>query len=74
MDLKQAHLDQLWKDDKNWKMGLVYFCKKDPRIVVKKRPYWIGWTMNMARYESYIILLTIIALAILIPLYLEYLY
>jgi uncharacterized membrane protein len=40
-----------WCKDENWggpKYGEVYFCKKDPRIIVPKRIRWMGWTVNLA--------------------------
>jgi hypothetical protein len=41
-------LEQLWRDPVNWKRGLIYSCKDDPRIVVPKKQKWRGWTINFA--------------------------
>jgi uncharacterized membrane protein len=31
-----------------WKAGVIYYDRKDPRIVVPNR-FRVGWTLNMAR-------------------------
>ncbi|WP_077357510.1 DUF1648 domain-containing protein [Virgibacillus halodenitrificans] len=57
-------------DDKYWKLGQIYFNKDDPALFLEKR-FGIGWTANMARPMSWVILLAIILLAIGIPLLLN---
>ncbi|HEY2572591.1 MAG TPA: DUF5808 domain-containing protein [Verrucomicrobiaceae bacterium] len=47
--MNQAQLDLLWCDPGNWRLGLFYFCRKDPRVVVPKRMRGLGWTLNLAR-------------------------
>ena len=42
-------LDQFHSDPANWKLGFIYFCRADPRIVVPKRIRGLGWTINLAR-------------------------
>lgn len=42
-------LDPLWADRSNWRFGVIYFCRHDPRVVVPKRYRKMGWTMNFAR-------------------------
>lgn len=34
-------------DPSNWKLGIVYCCAQDPRIIVRQRMP-IGWTWNFA--------------------------
>ena len=29
----------------NWKIGLLYYCPDDPRVVVRQR-FGVGWTWN----------------------------
>ncbi|MDR3402652.1 MAG: DUF5808 domain-containing protein [Chthoniobacter sp.] len=45
---KPTH-DQLHADPANWKCGIFYFCRQDPRIIVPKRIRGLGWTINFAR-------------------------
>ncbi|HEY3901886.1 MAG TPA: DUF5808 domain-containing protein [Chthoniobacter sp.] len=42
-------LDQFHSDPANWKLGFIYFCRADPRILVPKRIRGLGWTINLAR-------------------------
>jgi len=53
-------LNELWEDNANWKLGAIYVCKEDPRVVVRKR-IWrgggalsggVGWTFNFAHRAS----------------------
>lgn len=41
--------DQLHADPTNWKWGVFYFCRADPRVLVPKRIRGLGWTINFAR-------------------------
>jgi hypothetical protein len=45
-------LAQLCRDPANWKRGLIYSCKDDPRIVVPKKQKWRGWTINFAHRRA----------------------
>ncbi|WP_010651451.1 DUF1648 domain-containing protein [Oceanobacillus massiliensis] len=54
-------------DDKHWKLGQFYVNKDDPSLFLEKR-FGVGWTINFARPLAWIILLTIIGLAVGIPL------
>jgi hypothetical protein len=62
-------LEQLWSDPLNWKYGLIYYCKEDPRVWVPKRQKWSGWTLNFAHRRSIPALILCILFATL-PLYL----
>src|SRR5262249_44367969 len=59
-------LDKLWTDSNNWRGGIMYVCKDDPRLIVAKRPRWGGWTLNFA-YPSVWLLLFSVLLSILFP-------
>lgn len=64
--MKPTPYDSFWKDPKNWKWGLFYVCKEDPRIIVPKRPAWTGRTLNFAHRKSYrVLLLTVLAIGAL---------
>jgi uncharacterized membrane protein len=63
--MKSTPYDQYWNEPKNWKWRLVYVCREDPRIIVPKKPAWMGRTLNFAHPKSYLVLfLTILALTI----------
>lgn len=49
----------------NWKWGILYFNKKDYRIIVPKRNPGLGWTFNFAHPAGYIFLILILLLVIL---------
>lgn len=53
-----------YDDDTSWKLGVIYFNSKDPSIWVEKR-FGIGNTMNMARWQSWAFLITVLAIPIL---------
>ncbi len=46
--MTKEELENLWADKDNWRWSAVYYCKKDPRLVVHKRIKWTGWTVNFA--------------------------
>ncbi len=47
--MNQSVLEQFSRDPKNWRFHFIYFCPRDPRIVVPKRYRGFGWTLNFAR-------------------------
>src|SRR5262245_25377365 len=59
-------LEKLWSDADNWRGGIIYFCKDDPRIIVPKRPRWGGWTLNFAHGSAWLVLSNVI-FSILLP-------
>ena len=44
-----SHFDQCRINPDNWKLGFLYVCKDDPRIIVPNRNKGFGWTLNFAR-------------------------
>lgn len=44
---------------------LIYFDRKDPRIIVPKKNKMMGWTLNFGNPFSYVILSIIIVLIVL---------
>jgi len=48
------------EDPQYYKWGVFYFNKNDSRIVVPKRIKFMGWTLNFARLESYLLIVVII--------------
>ena len=57
----------LWHDDPaNWRLGILYYNKKDKRLFPPKRQLGFGWTVNLANPYSYLTLLGIILLILAI--------
>jgi hypothetical protein len=53
MNRKQA--EQLRLDNRHWKLGVIYSCKNDPRVIVRNR--WLfGWTWNFGNPYVFIVL------------------
>ena len=52
------------EDDRFWKLGCIYYNPDDPSLMVEKR-FGIGWTMNMARPITWMVLGGIILLLII---------
>src|SRR5580698_7785049 len=57
-----ADLARFHSDPANWKLGIFYFCRADPRILVPKRIMGLGWTMNFGRPMAIPFLLFALAL------------
>ncbi|MCJ7692772.1 MAG: DUF5808 domain-containing protein [Sedimentisphaerales bacterium] len=47
--MAENEIHKLWKNPKNWRFFLFYYCKADPRIIVPRRLRIFGWTLNLAR-------------------------
>ena len=45
MTAPQSRYETLRIDPANWRLGLVYVCADDPRVVVRQR-HGLGWTWN----------------------------
>ncbi len=52
-------------DPENYKWGIFYFNPKDERAVVPKRNRWLGFTLNFANMLAWLLILTLIALAVI---------
>lgn len=57
----QFENDRMINDPTNYKGGIIYFNRKDPRIIVPKRNPMMGWTLNFANIYAYLLLFGIIA-------------
>ena len=53
----QFELDKMRKDPTNYILGIFYFNKKDFRVILPKRNAMLGWTLNFARIETYLLLI-----------------
>lgn len=45
-------LEKWHKDPNNWKLGIFYYNRQDPRGMVPKRIEWAGWTINFANTKA----------------------
>jgi hypothetical protein len=57
-------IEALWKDPRNRKWGIFYYCKQDPRVIVPKHVKWAGWTVNAARPAALPVTLFLVALVV----------
>jgi hypothetical protein len=62
--MTEDELENCWKDPRNRKWGVFYYCKADPRVIVPKRLKWMGWTVNAARPSAIPVLLCLVALLV----------
>ena len=60
--MTREEIEACWKDPRNRKWGLIYYCKADPRLIVPKHPKWMGWTPNVAHRSAVPVTLLLIAL------------
>jgi uncharacterized membrane protein len=61
--LDQAILDSMTKNPSNWK-GVLYFNRKDTRLIVPKLYPSMGWTFNFASPYPYILIICIIVIIV----------
>jgi uncharacterized membrane protein len=52
-------------DDDKWLLGMIYFNRKDPNLIVEKR-FGVGWGLNFGHPVSWLILLGIIVLLVVV--------
>ena len=60
--MTREEIETCWKDPRNRKWGVFYYCKADPRVIVPKHPKWRGWTANFARPSAIPVVLLLLAL------------
>lgn len=68
VDFPMSKFEKMRTDSANWKLGIVYYCKDDPRIIVRNLLAF-GWTWNFAHRGVYFAILAAIT-AFLTPPYL----
>jgi uncharacterized membrane protein len=56
-------------DMDNYRWSVFYFNKDDRRIIVPKRMGLPGWTLNFARWETWLIVVSFVVLAIMASYY-----
>jgi hypothetical protein len=60
--MTREEFETCWKDPRNRKWGVFYYCRADPRVIVPKHPQWMGWTFNAARPSAIPVVLLLLAL------------
>jgi len=58
---QQNNYDLWHRDPENWRFGVFYVNRKDPRVIVPKRDPVMGRTLNFGNPVSYILILTLAA-------------
>ena len=66
--MTREEIEDCWRDRSNYKWGLIYYCKADPRAIVPRRLKWMGWTVNFARPSAIPITLLLVAI-LAVPLF-----
>ncbi|HKI89341.1 MAG TPA: hypothetical protein VKA38_09955 [Draconibacterium sp.] len=61
----EFELDKVRNAPDNYIWGIFYFNRRDYRIILPKRNKPLGWTLNFAKIETYLILLILIGGVIL---------
>lgn len=54
-------------DDRYWRLGLLYFNRDDPSLLVPHR-FWLGWTLNLAQPAAWAIIAATIGIPASAPL------
>lgn len=60
--MTREEIEACWRAPSNYKWGLIYYCKADPRAIVPRRLKWMGWTVNFACPSAIPITVLLIAL------------
>jgi uncharacterized membrane protein len=63
--LDQEILDSMAKNPSNWR-GILYFNRKDPRLVVQKQFPPLGWTLNFANPLTYLMIISIVFIVVVV--------
>jgi len=61
----QFENDRMINDPTNYKWAVFYFNRKDSRVMVPKRSKMTGWTLNFGNIYTYLLILSLILVAIL---------
>jgi len=62
--MNEEELDELRARPSNSKLGLIYYAKDDPRVVVPKSIKWMGWTINFAHPYAWPMFALFMAIAV----------
>jgi len=63
--LNQEILDSMAKNPSNWR-GILYFNRKDPRLIVQKQFPPLGWTLNFANPLTYLMIISIVLVVVVV--------
>jgi hypothetical protein len=62
--MNQQNPEELHTDPANWKWGIFYVCRADPRIIVPKRIRGLGWTINLGQPMALPFVMLLVAIAV----------
>jgi len=57
---QQNNYDMWHKDPENWRFGVFYVNRKDPRVFVPKRNPLLGWTLNFGNPVAWLLILALV--------------
>jgi uncharacterized membrane protein len=63
--LDREVLDSMAKNPANWK-GILYFNRKDPRLIVQKQYPSLGWTLNFANHLTYLAVIIVVLVIVVV--------
>jgi hypothetical protein len=63
----------LWLSPDNWSASGLYRAEADPRLIVRKRPPGIGWTLNFAHALAWPFVVALVAAVVAGQLVVQYL-
>jgi uncharacterized membrane protein len=63
--LAREILDSMAKNPSNWR-GILYFNRKDPRLIVQKQFPPLGWTLNFANPLTYLMIISIVLIVVVV--------
>jgi uncharacterized membrane protein len=63
--LDQKILDSMAKNPSNWR-GILYFNRKDPRLIVQKQFPPLGWTLNFANPLTFLMIISIVFIVVVV--------
>ncbi|HEX7237401.1 MAG TPA: DUF1648 domain-containing protein, partial [Gammaproteobacteria bacterium] len=66
-DVEDAPLTGGLADNRHWYLGLIYFNREDPSLLIERR-FGIGYTVNFGNWKAVAILVGLLVLALGVPI------
>jgi uncharacterized membrane protein len=66
---RNQYLNTMSQNPDYYKLGIIYFNSKDPRIFVPKRYKYMGMSLNFANIYTYLLLIACIGIIVLMEIY-----
>ncbi|NJK87319.1 MAG: hypothetical protein HC906_16385 [Bacteroidales bacterium] len=55
---------EMVSNPENYKFGIFYYNAHDPRVIVPKKHWWMGWTFNFGNPYTYALLTGFLLLSV----------